>query len=90
MRLRMLELSLGKGCQVIKQLYYATVVTKYMVYRALVNIVPHHLAANFFEQHFYLLNLAANRRRRVTAIVWRLLFVRPVLSGKGRLRESMH
>ena len=47
-----------------------------------------------------LLTLAAKRRRRVTAIVWRFLsvrlsvrlFVRPSVRpyGKGRLRESTH
>ena len=44
-----------------------------------------------------LLILAAKRRRRVTAIVWRFLSVRPsvrrnppLLNGKGRHRESTH
>ena len=51
-----------------------------------------------------LLTLAAKRRRRVTAIVWRFLSVRPSVCpsvrpsvrlfvrpyGKGRLRESTH
>ena len=36
----------------------------------------------------HVLTLAAKRRRRVTAIVWRFLSVRPY--GKGRLRESTH
>ena len=46
------------------------------------------------------LTLAAKRRRRVTAIVWRFLSVRPSVCpsirlfvrpyGKGRLRESTH
>ena len=43
-----------------------------------------------------LLTLAAKRRRRVTAIVWRFLSVCPSVRpsvrphGKGRLRESTH
>ena len=48
-----------------------------------------------------LLTLAAKRRRRVTAIVWRFLSVRPsvrlsvrrnplLLNGKGRHRKSTH
>ena len=48
-----------------------------------------------------LLTLAAKRRRRATAVVWRFLSVRPsvrlsvrrnppLLNGKGRHRESTH
>ena len=39
------------------------------------------------------LTLAAKRRRRVTAIIWRFLSIRrnpPLLNGKGRHRESTH
>ena len=60
MRLRILKLSVGKGCQVMKQLclrvlqYYATVATEragYVLYRALVYVHLEMVDISFAKPH---------------------------------------